>query len=170
MRLYNGKITPISEQIVAELTKHGDIETESPKEVVRDFEAVMSNYLSLDRAAADQAKDLMDARGLPQSEFNRIKKLSAEKVGIKSGEDMLDYLLDQFIEMLMHSNNVEEVFVEDHDLRRRMRPVLRKHVEMDEVVDQEVRGRLKHLNEGTASWEIEYQRVIGDIQRRKGLV
>lgn len=160
----------MSEQIVDELTKHGDIETEAPKEVVRDFEAVLANYLSLDRDATEQAKNLMESRGLPQSELGRIKRLSAEKLGIKTGEDMLDYLLDQFLEMLMHSHNVEEVFVEDHELRRRMRPIVRKHIEMDEAVDQEVRGRLKHLQEGTRSWEIEYQRVIGDIQRRKGLV
>ena len=70
----------------------------------------------------------------------------------------------------MHSNNVDEVYVEDHDLRRRMRPIVRKNIDLDEAVDQEVRGRLKHLQEGTRSWEVEYQRVVGDIQRRKGLV
>ena len=29
------------------------------------------------------------------------------------GDEMFDYLLDQCIEMLLHSNNVEEVFAED---------------------------------------------------------
>ena len=88
---------------------------------------------------------------------------------IKIGDDLLDYLLDQLIEMLMHSGNVDEVFGEDHDLRRRMRPVLRKYLEMDEALDGEVRGKLKHVQEGTSTWEIEYQRLMGEIQRRKGL-
>jgi len=62
------------------------------------------------------------------------------------------------------------VFVEDHDLRRRIRPVLRKYLDMDEALDTEVRGKLRHVQEGSRTWEIEYQRVMGEIQRRKGLL
>ena len=51
-----------------------------------------------------------------------------------------------------------------------MRPVLRKYLEIDEVVEAEVRGKLKHVSEGSQTWEIEYQRVMADIQRRKGLL
>ena len=69
----------------------------------------------------------------------------------------------------MHSANVEEVFAEDHDLRRRMRPILKKNLEVDEALEAEVRGKLKHVQEGSRTWEVEYQRVMGDIQRRKGL-
>lgn len=169
MRLFSGKITPLSEEIVKALVENNDIESAARKEVVLDVEAVFTNYLRLDREAADKAKDLMAARSLPQSEFARLKKLSAEQKGIKVGDDLLDFLLDQLIEMLMHSNNVDEVFVEDHALRRRMRPVLKKYLEMDEALDGEVRGKLKHVQEGTRTWEIEYQRLMGDIQRRKGL-
>jgi hypothetical protein len=32
-----------------------------------------------------------------------------------------------------------------------------------------VRGRLKHVKEGTSMWEIEYRRMMDDIKRRKGL-
>jgi uncharacterized protein len=138
--------------------------------VTLDVEAVFSSYLQSDRDATEKAKEVLLARGLPQSEFNRVKRLAAEQKGIKVGEDMLDHLLDQLIEMLMHSHNVDEVFVEDHDLRRRMRPVLRKYLDMDEALDTEVRGKLRHVQEGSRTWEIEYQRVMGEIQRRKGMV
>jgi hypothetical protein len=83
---------------------------------------------------------------------------------------MLDYLLDQCIEMLMHSNNVDEVFGQDHDLRRSMRPVLKKHLAVDEELELEVRSKLKHVQEGTRTWEVEYKKIMSEIQRRKGLV
>jgi hypothetical protein len=28
---------------------------------------------------------------------------------------------------------------------------------------------MKHVQEGTRTWEIEYKRIAGDVQRRKGL-
>jgi uncharacterized protein len=170
MRLFSGKIAPLSEELVKALAEHKDIECESRKEVVHDLESVFNNYLRLEREAADRAKDMVESRGLPPSEYPRMRKLAAEQKGIKVGDDLLDYLLDQLIEMLMHSGNVDEVFVEDHDLRRRMRPVLRKYLELDEALDGEVRGKLRHVQEGSRTWEIEYQKVLGEIQRRKGLV
>jgi uncharacterized protein len=169
MRLYSGKITPLSEELVKALVDNKDIETEAKKEVVLDLESVFTGYLRLEKEATDKAKDLLTARALPQSEFTRLRKLAAEQKGIKVGDEMLDYLLDQLIEMLMHSGNVDEVFGEDHDLRRRMRPVLRKYLELDEQLEGEVRGKLKHVQEGTRTWEVEYQRLMGEIQRRKGL-
>ena len=169
MRLFSGKVTPLSEELVKTLADHKDIECEHRREVVLDLESVFTTYLRLEKEAADRARDMLQARGLPQTELPRLRKLAAEQKGIKVGDDLLDYLLDQLIEMLMHSAHVDEVFGEDHDLRRRMRPVLRKYLEMDEALDGEVRGKLKHVQEGTRTWEIEYQRLMGEIQRRKGL-
>ncbi len=170
MRLFSGKIAPLSEDLVKALADSKDIECGSRKEVVHDLESVFNNYLRLEREAADRAKDMVETRGLPPAELPRMRKLAAEQKGIKLGDDLLDYLLDQLIEMLLHSGNVDEVFGEDHDLRRRMRPVLRKYLELDAVLDGEVRGKLRHVQEGSRTWEIEYQKVLGEIQRRKGLV
>lgn len=169
MRLYSGKVREVGEELARALIDGGDIETESKAEVAKDLESVLSAYIQADRDATERAKDILQSRGMPQSEFGRIKKLAAEQRGIKTGDETLDYLLDQLIEMLMHSGNVDEVFAEDHELRRRMRPVLRKYLETDEAVDAEVRSKLKHVQEGTRVWEVEYQRIMGDIQRRKGL-
>jgi len=169
MRLFSGKIAPLSEDLVKALVEQKDIECESRKEVAADLESVFSTYLRLEREAADRAKDLMTQRSMPPTELPRLKKLAAEQKGIKVGDDMLDYLLDQLIEMLMHSGNVDEVFGEDHDLRRHMRPILRKYLEVDDQLENEVRGKLRHVQEGTRTWEVEYQRLMGEIQRRKGL-
>ena len=169
MRLYSGKIKTLSDDLVKALIAAKAIEVESKDEVVRDLESVFNSYLTAEKEVSDRAKHLIEVRNLAQTEFSRLKKAAAEQKGIKTGEDMFDYLLDQCIEMLMHSSNVEEVYGEDHDLRRTMRPVLRKYLELDEAVDQEVRGKLKHVSEGTQTWEIEYQRVMADIKQRKGL-
>jgi hypothetical protein len=170
MRLYSGKIAPLSEELVKVLADNKDIECESRREVVQDLESVFSNYLRLEREASDRAKELVQQRNLPPAELPRMRKLAAEQKGIKIGDELLDYLLDQLIEMLMHSGNVDEVFAADHDLRRSMRPVLKTYLEIDEAIEGEVRGKLKHMQEGSRTWEVEYQRVLGDIQRRKGLV
>jgi hypothetical protein len=169
MRLFSGKIAPLSEELVDALVNGGEIECESKKEVVLDVQSVFTSYLQTEREATEKAKSMLEARGLPQSEFSRLRKLAAEQKGIKVGDDLMDYLLDQLIEMLLHSGNVDEVFAEDHDLRRRMRPVLKKHLDVEEQLETEVRGQLKHLTEGSRTWEIEYQRVMADVQRRKGL-
>jgi hypothetical protein len=169
MRLFSGKITPLSDELAKALVDNGDIECESRKEVAKDLEAIFASYLQVEREATERAKELVDQRGMPPTELPRLRRLTAEQRGIKVGDDMLDYLLDQLIEMLMHSANVDEVFAADHDLRRHMRPVLRKYLELDDSLDAEVRGKLKHVQEGSRTWEVEYQRIVGDIQRRKGL-
>lgn len=169
MRLFSGKIAPLSEEIVKSLAENGEIECEDRHEVVRDVESVFSAYLQTEKEANDRAKEIMDSRGLPPTELGRLRRLAAEQKGIKIGDEMMDYLLDQLIEMLMHSGNVDEVYGEDHTLRRRMRPILKKYLEIDESLDREVRGQLKHVTEGSRTWEVEYQRVMGDIQRRRGL-
>ncbi len=166
MRLFSGKVSALSEELVKVLSTNKDIECESNREVARDFEAVFNAYLNTEREVIDRAKEMSQNR---PSEFGRLKRMLAEQSGIQVGDEMLDYLLNQLIEMLMHSANVEEVFAEDHALRKRMRTVLRKYLELDEALDTEVRGKLRHVEEGSRTWEVEYQRVMSDIQRRRGL-
>jgi hypothetical protein len=169
MWLHRAKIPQVAGEMVRALTDGGDIECESPREVQSDLEAVLSQYLSDDQEISDRARDLVATRGLPGSELGRMKKLVAEQKHVKIGEDAIDYLLDQLIEILMHSNNVDEVFAQDHVLRLRMREPLRKQFAAEDQLDQEVRGRIKHVREGTPLWEVEYRRVTDELKRRKGV-
>jgi hypothetical protein len=169
MRLYSGKVGTIAGEIVKTLIESSAIETESPREVQADIEAVLNQYLRTDKEAADKAKDSMQARGIPPTEFSRMKKLAAEQMGIKIGDESIDYLLDQILEILMHSANVDEIFAEDVELRRKMAPTLKRHMAVDEELEKEVRGKLRHMEEGTRTWEVEYARMMEEIKRRKGL-
>jgi hypothetical protein len=169
MRLYSGKVDIIASDIVRALKEAGDIECAAPKEVQLDIGSVLNGYLRTEKEASDKAKELMEARGLGTAEFARMKKLVAEQKGIKVGDETLDYLLDQIVEILMHSSNVDEVFAEDVTLRRKMTPILKHHMAADEELEREVRGKLKHVQEGTRTWEVEYARMMEEIKRRKGL-
>ncbi|HYJ08108.1 MAG TPA: DUF507 family protein [Polyangiaceae bacterium] len=169
MRLHSAKVPEISHLMVHALTSAGDIETESPKEVELDVQAVLNQFITDEQEVSDKAKDVLAQRGLPQTELGRIKKLLADERKIKLGDDAIDYLLDQLVEMLMHSANVDEIFAEDFELRRKLRDPLRKQVAVEQEMDAEVRKQIKHVKEGTAVWEVEYRRMMDDIKRRKGL-
>jgi len=169
MRLYSGKVPSIATEVVRALVAAKDIETESPKQVEADVTAVLNQYLADEREVNERAKDVLERTNKPQSEYGRVRQLVAEERGIKVGDDTLDYLLDQVVEMMMHSSHVEEVYVEDVELRRKMAPVFKKHMAVDDTIDAEVRAQLRHAREGTREWEIEYARVLEQVKRKKGL-
>lgn len=169
MRLAPAKIPQIAADMVNALTAAGDIETDDQKEVVADVKAVLEQYVRDEQTITDRARDLISTRSLPGSELARMKKLVADEMNVKIDDEAVDYLLDQLVEMLMHSHNVEEVYAEDVDLRRKMRGPLRKQAAEEEKIEQEIRQKLKHVEEGGHLWEVEYQRMRDDLRRRRGL-
>ena len=63
-----------------------------------------------------------------------------------------------------------EVYAEDHQIRKKIYQVFKKHLDVDEDIDREARARLKHLSEGTQAWDVEYQKTVEQIRRNKGLI
>lgn len=169
MRLYSGKIQSISSEVVRTLLASNDIEAESPKKVEADVSAVLAQYVNDEREVNDRAKDVLERTGKANTEYSRVRQLVAEEKGIRVGDETLDYLLDQVVEMLMHSNHVDEVFVEDVELRRKMAPIFKRHMAVDSAVDADVRAQLRHVREGTREWEVEYSRVLEQVKRKRGL-
>lgn len=169
MRLHSAKVPQMAAEMVRSLLEAGDIEAETPTEVQADLEAVLNQYIRDEQEVSDKARDMVAARGLPQTEYRKARELYAEQRHIKVGDGAIDYILDQLVEMLMQSNNVDEVYAPDHELRRKLRTPLRKQVDVLDELDQAVRAQLKHVQEGTSLWEVEYRRVKEDIKRRKGL-
>jgi hypothetical protein len=169
MRLYVAKVPAIASEVVRILVASKDIEAEAPREVETDVQSVLNNSLAVDREVNDRAKDMLERSGRPQSEYQRLRQHVADQKGIKIGEDMLDYLLDQVVEIFHHSSNVDEIYCEDVELRRKMAPVFKKHLDVDASLDAEVRAQIKHLKEGTTTWDVEYARVLDQVKRKKGL-
>lgn len=169
MRLYAAKVNPIAQDVVRALVSGNDIETEDQKEVVADVEAVLKSYLETERVVDEKTRELLQRTGRGTTEFSRVRQQIAEHHGIKVGDETLDYLLDQVVEMLMHSNHVEEVFATDVELRRKMAPTFKRYMAADDELETEVRAQLRHVKEGTAQWDIEYGRALESVKRRRGL-
>ena len=169
MRLYKGKIEIIARELITTLKNEGDIEVGNEEEARLDVEAVLKEYLRLDRELIEEAKNRMETRGLGYGHLGQVRNQLAKERGAPTNEDTLPYILDQILNILFHSNNVEEIFADDSHLRTRITPILRKHMEVDTDLDREVRSKIKHLEEGTASFDIEYSRVMGQIKKRMGL-
>lgn len=169
MRLYSGRVPAIAQDVVKVLREAEAIEAESPAEVVSDVEAVLKEYLRQDREIGEEARNRMERKGLSYQMLSKVRNQVAEERGFPSSDEFLPYVLDQLLEMLLHSQNVDEVFVEDVELRKLLTPVLRKHLEVEAELDREIRGRLKHLTEGTAAYEIEYQKLVDQMKRKKHL-
>ena len=170
MRLYPGKVSAIAQDMVQALVQNGDIEVaeEMTQEVVLDIESVLREYIRADRELTDRARDLISKDGLEFNQVNKIKTRLADERGFGVGDRAVDYLTRQIIEALFHSRHVDEVFSEDHTLRKSLRDVLNQHLHVDSDLDVEVRKRIKNLQEGTQSWEVEYQKVMQDLKRLKG--
>jgi hypothetical protein len=169
MRLYSGKVPVIAGDIVRTLTTDNDIETSNPREVEADLESVMKEYLRLEREITEKAKDRLEATGGERTDLNRIKRTIAEQKGFGLGEESISWILDQMLQMLMRSPHVDEVFADDAVMRRKMRVVLQKHMAVDDELDKEVRARIKNLQEGTQTWEVEYAKVLDQVKRKRGI-
>lgn len=169
MRLYSGKIPTIAGEIVKVLVESGDIAVSDRGEAEMDAQAVLKEYLRLDREITERAKDVLQKRGLPYEQFGKVKRTLAHEKGMGLGEEGLEWMTNQMIESFMQSPHVEEIFAEDGVLRKRMADVLKKHMLVDEELDEEVRRKIKNLEEGTATWEIEYTKVLDQMKRNRGL-
>jgi hypothetical protein len=169
MRLYSGKIPTIAAEIVKVLVDAGDVAVVDKGETEMDAQAVLKEYLRLDREITEKTKDILQKRGLPYEQFGKVKRTLAHEKGMGLGEEGLEWMTNQMIESFMQSPHVEEIFAEDGVLRKRMADVLKKHMLVDEELDEEVRRKIKNLEEGTATWEIEYNKVLDQMKRNRGL-
>ncbi len=169
MRLFSGKVTPIASELVKSMVDAGDIECEAPNEVQLDIEAVLKEFLRMEREVSDEAKDRLEARSLPQTELARTRNQIAKERKFPAQEDALPYLVAQILEMLFHSKNVDEVFAEDTDLRKKTTATLRKHMDVEQELDREVRSKIRNMEEGTQAFETEYQKVLEQLKRNKRL-
>ena len=172
MKLYPKIIPAIARDVIGTLMAEGDIEVETMRQAdaEMDMAAILKEYLASEERVNQATREALERRGYDHSQFNRVKREMADVRGFKMGDEGVDYIIDQMIEFLLISRNVEEVFSEDHTMRRKIYQVFKRHLEVDEDVDREARSRLKHLAEGTQAWEIEYQKTVEQIRRNKGLV
>ena len=171
MRLHASKIPHIVNEMVHELTTSQLIEV-SPanvSEVELDVESVLKEYLRADRQLTEEAKDLVHQRGLEYSAFQKVKRQLADRRRFGIHDEAVEYLSNQLIETFLHTRHVEEVFGADHEIRAAIAPILRRNMTTVDPLNEEVRKRIKNLQEGTQDWEIQYQQTLERLRRLRGM-
>ncbi|MCD6499478.1 MAG: DUF507 family protein [Deltaproteobacteria bacterium] len=170
MKLYAGKVSVISAEIVKNLVDDHDIDTSNPAEVELDVAAILNEYLKRERQIAEKAKDIMEKRGLPYAQFGKIKRGVAEEEGFAMREDGISWMCNQILDFFMHQSKfVDEIYADDHVMRKKMKEIFRKHMMLDEELDREVRERIQNLEEGSVAWDVEYKKVMEQIRHKHGI-
>ncbi len=172
MRLYPKVIPTIAREVVQTLMQDGDVEVETLRiaDAEMDMAAIMKEYLAAEERVNAATREALERRGYDHSRFNQVKREMADVRGFKMGDEGIEYVINQMIEFLLVSRNVEEVYSEDQNLRRKILGIFKKHLDVDDEIDREARARLKHLQEGTSAWDIEYQKTVELLRRSRGLI
>jgi len=172
MRLYPKVIPIISREGIQKLMQDGDVEVEPMRvaDAEMDLSAIMREYLANEERVNQATREALERRGYDYSKFNQVKREMADVRGFKMGDEGIEYVIDQMIEFLLISRNVEEVYAADNILRQKIFVIMKKHLDVDDEIDKEARARLKHLQEGTSAFDIEYNKTVEQIRRARGLI
>ena len=172
MRLYPKVIPVTSRETIQLLMQDGDIEVEPMRiaDAEMDLSAIMREYLTNEERVNQATREALERRGYDYSKFNQVKREMADVRGFKMGDEGIEYVINQMIEFLLISRNVEEVIAADNVLRQKIFAVRKKHLDVDDEIDREARARLKHLQEGTSAFDIEYNKTVEQIRRARGLI
>ena len=172
MRLYPKLVPTIAREVIQRLSAEHDIEVEAIRasDAEMDLSAIMREYLANEERVNQATREALERRGYDFSKFTQVKREMADVRGFQLGEEGIEFVINQMLEFLLVSRNVEEVFSDDQQMRPKILQVMKKHLDVEDDIDREARGRLKHLEEGTGAFEIEYQKVVDQIRRARGLI
>ena len=168
MRLYDGLIPTIAQEVARTLIDEEilEVDPENKDELELDIQAVLREYRRTEREIIEAAKDI-SARDGSYGNVHKIKRRLARERNFRLGDESLEYIIQQLIETFLHTAFVDEVYGEDRDIRRLVTPILRKHMSADDELDQEVRSKIKNLEEGSRTWDIEYEKALENLKRNR---
>ena len=170
MRIYSAQYAQIARDVVRALQTREliDVDAANTDEAELDVVGVLREYNRMSRQINDMARDLAGPDG--RANEMRIRRRLAREKDFVIGEDALEYVVNQIIEALVQSTHIEEVYGSDRELRAVVTPIVDRHTQdRENELDAAVRSRIKNLAEGSASWDIEYERVMQQVRRNKGL-
>jgi uncharacterized protein len=172
MRVYPKVIPIISRECIQKLMQENDIEVEPLRiaDAEMDLSAIMREYLANEERVNQATREALERRGYDFSKFNQVKREMADVRGFKMGDEGIEYVIGQMMEQLLVSRNVEEVFSDDLSLRKKIFGIFKRHLDVDDEIDREARARLKHLQEGTTAWDVEFGKTVELLRRSRGLI
>lgn len=170
MRLYRTKVAEIARDAIMTLTSTGDIEVNDLEEAQQDLVAIMEEFLRRDSELRRKVKDYMASRNLAYGEYGRTRKAIADEMGHPMGDDVERFLARQFIENLMITRFVEEVYADDDVMYKKVLEVLRNHDVDEEALREEAAAKVKNAKIGTVEYEIALRDALLEVKRRHGLI
>ena len=121
MKIYTSRISMMADEIAKHLIDEKAVEVTSEEmyEFRLDLESVLRSYVDTDRRIHEEAQELISRRGLDFTQLGRIKREVAKKYNFALGDDAIDWITDQMIEMLYHTTHVEEVWADNNDAKEK---------------------------------------------------
>jgi len=134
MSLHPKVVPSISRQAIQLLMQDGDIQVEPVRiaDAEMDLTAIMREYLTNEERVNQATREALERRGDDDSKFNQVKREMADARGFKAGDEGIQYIIDQMIEFLLISRNVEEVFSADDVLREKLRAVMSRLLTLEQ--------------------------------------
>ena len=172
MKLYRTKIPVIAKETIDTLCEEGDIEVEvtNREEAEQDLVAIMEEFMRRDFGFRNKIKDHMSNRGIPYNQYGEVRKKMSEQMGHPLGDDIERFLARQFVENLMISRFIDEVYEEDRLLYRKVLGILKNHHVDEREIREEALAKIKNIKEGTVDFEIALNNAVKEVKRRKGLL
>jgi len=172
MKLYRAKIPQIAHDVIQRLSDEGDIVVlpEQREEAERDLAAIMEEFIRRDMELRDRIRDHMAARNVPYSDYGRVRKRVADEMNHPSGDDIERFLCRQFLENMLITPNIDEVYSEDQEMHKKVMELLRGHDVDEREIREEAESKVKNVREGTVDYEIALQKAVKEVKKRRGLI
>lgn len=172
MKLYRARVPVIAGQVLGRLVADGDVDvpSENREEAEADLIAIMEEFVRRDIDFRNQIRDYMAARNIPYDQYGRTRQKMSEETGHPLGDDVERFLCRQFIEALLISRFVDEVYGEDKDLHPKIMEVLRGNDVDEREIREEAIEKIKNIREGTVDYEIALRDAMREVKKRRGLI
>jgi hypothetical protein len=172
MKLYRAKIPVIAKELIDRLCEEGDIEValENRAEAELDLVAIMEEYRRRDMDLRNRIKEHMADRQISFDAYGRTRKRMAEESDHPVRDDVERFLARQFIENLMISRFIEEIYEEDKVMYKKALEVLQNHDVDERGIREEAVSKVKNVREGTVDYELALQAAVRDVKKRRGLI
>jgi len=181
MRIPLKLIERIVDRITTELTESRYVEAE-------DMNKFRENVFKIIKEAIEEEKELTrKAEKLVEEHINKldeeisfrdavrkVKQVLAEKEGIHlDPDDRMNQVAHKIKDYIVKEDNSIEIFEHPNKIRKKVFGILKDLVREEREIDREVRKRIRSYSrkiiEGTAEWNILYEKIYKEILRRKGL-
>ncbi|MCK6517796.1 DUF507 family protein [Myxococcota bacterium] len=172
MKLYRSKIPQIAAAVVDTLCDEDaiDVAMENRSEAKQDIISIMEEYLRRDNDLRSRVREGMSDRAIGFENYGKERSRLAEEWKHPVGEEVGKFLARQIVENFMISRFVDEVYLEDGPIWRRVVDILRSFDVNEDDLREEAKGLIKNLREGTVDYEIAFEKALRDVKKKKGLI